>query len=105
MLDRRVDVWHDRATFHFLTDLADQQRYVELVNDSVAAHGHVVLATFGVDGPEQCSGLPVARHSAESLAALFGDHFELVESCLCDHATPWGVPQSFTHALLARKTH
>ncbi len=102
-LDGLVDVWHDRAVFHFLTDTSDQATYVRRANDAVAPGGHVVMATFGPDGPLQCSGLPVVRHSAEDLAALFSEGFELVDSCTQDHVTPAGVSQSFTHALLVRK--
>lgn len=102
--DGPVDVWHDRATFHFLTDPDDQAKYVQQVEAAVATGGHVVLATFAEDGPEQCSGLKVARHSARSLAALFGGRFELQESFGHVHATPWGSAQSFTYALLARRS-
>jgi SAM-dependent methyltransferase len=103
VLDGPVDVWHDRATFHFLTDPLDQAKYVQRVQASVAPGGHVVLATFAPDGPEQCSGLPVARHSPASLAALFDEQFELIDASQRLHATPWGARQSFTHALLARR--
>lgn len=100
--DGPIDVWHDRATFHFLTDPADQVLYVQRVEASVALGGHVVMATFADDGPEQCSGLPVARHSATSLAALFSEHFELRDSFRHVHTTPSGAAQPFTYVLLAR---
>lgn len=103
VLDGRVDVWHDRATFHFLTEPSDQAMYVERAAASLAPGGHLVLATFAPDGPEQCSGLPVARHSAQGLAALFGEQFELQDSQQRLHSTPWGATQSFTHVLLARR--
>lgn len=101
--DGPVDVWHDRATFHFLTSPADQATYVQRVCDAVPAGGHVVLATFGEAGPEQCSGLPVVRHSVAALRDLFGDSFELIDSFEREHVTPWGVPQAFTHVLFRRR--
>ena len=61
-------------------------------------------ATFAVGGPEHCSGLPVVQRSADDLAELFNEEFELVESCTRDHVTPPGATQAFTHALLARRT-
>ena len=101
--DGPIDVWHDRATLHFLTAPDDQALYVQRVREAVPAGGHVVLATFSEVGPQQCSGLPVARHSVAALCDLFGESFELIDSFERDHVTPWGSPQSFTHALLRRR--
>ena len=102
--DQPIRVWHDRAMFHFFTDPADQQRYVQRVEDAVAPGGHLVLATFAADGPESCSGLPVTRNSAEDLVEMFRGSFDLVDSTTRDHVTPWGAAQSFTHALFARRS-
>ena len=101
--DGPIDVWHDRATFHFLTSPEDQAAYVRRVSDAVAPGGHVVLATFSEAGPEQCSGLPVARHSVAALCEIFGQSFDLVDSFESEHRTPWGAPQAFSHALLSRR--
>lgn len=103
-LETPVRVWHDRATFHFLTLPADQALYAERAALGVEPGGHLVMATFSETGPKSCSGLPVANHSANSLAAVFASGFELVESFERLHYTPWGAPQSFTHALFLRKS-
>ncbi|PUE11011.1 hypothetical protein B9Z51_01350 [Limnohabitans sp. T6-5] len=58
--DKKFDLWHDRAVFHFLTDPAARQAYVDLVRGSVKPGGYVLMATFGPNGPLQCSGLHVA---------------------------------------------
>ncbi|MBI3567821.1 MAG: class I SAM-dependent methyltransferase [Gemmatimonadetes bacterium] len=94
-----VDVWHDRAVFHFLTARADRERYVMQVRHAVRPGGFVLVATFAEDGPQRCSGLDVARYSPESLHAEFGEAFRLVESEREQHRTPWGAPQSFTYCL------
>lgn len=98
----RFDTWHDRAVFHFLLDQAEQQAYVKAARSAVRTGGHIVIATFAPTGPEQCSGLPVARHDAASLRAAFGDGFELIEAFEADHTTPWAATQRFTHAVLQR---
>ena len=98
--DGPIDVWHDRATFHFLTSPEDQAAYVVRAREGLASGGHVVLATFSEAGPEQCSGLPVARHCVAALCEIFGEAFELVDSFESEHTTPWGAPQAFTHVLL-----
>jgi 2-polyprenyl-3-methyl-5-hydroxy-6-metoxy-1,4-benzoquinol methylase len=97
------DVWHDRAVFHFLTDPTAQTAYVHLAARAVRAGGVVVLGTFAPDGPTACSGLPTARHDADSLAALFADYFELVSSERDEHTTPWGAVQPFTWVTLSRR--
>jgi 2-polyprenyl-3-methyl-5-hydroxy-6-metoxy-1,4-benzoquinol methylase len=96
-------VWHDRAVFHFLTDAADRQSYVEQVRRAVRPGGHVLVATFAEDGPEYCSGLPVVRYSAEGLHSEFGTDFLLVRSEHEDHRTPRGAEQSFIYCLCRRE--
>lgn len=97
----QADTWHDRAVFHFLVDDDDQEAYAESVRRAIRIGGHLVIAAFAPNGPEQCSGLPVARHDAATLSAAFGG-FELIDSFESDHATPWGSTQRFTHAVLRR---
>jgi SAM-dependent methyltransferase len=91
------DVWHDRAVFHFLTDAADRARYVAQVRRAVKSGGHVIIATFATDGPDQCSGLPVIRYGQDSLHAVFGDDFRLTESVRESHITPSGGEQCFVY--------
>lgn len=95
----RYDVWHDRAAFHFLTSPADRQRYVSQVAWSVRPGGHVIVATFGPQGPDMCSGLPVARYDAAGLHHQFGAKFRLMESSTEIHATPFGTTQQFVYCL------
>jgi SAM-dependent methyltransferase len=98
-----VDVWHDRAVFHFLTDVEDQVAYATRAAGAVRPSGHLLIATFALEGPEQCSGLPVQRHDAASLVAVFGEYFELVESFDDVHVTPSGADQPFVHATFLRR--
>jgi ubiquinone/menaquinone biosynthesis C-methylase UbiE len=98
--DASVDVWHDRAVFHFLTEPERRRAYVEQVRRCVRPGGHVIVATFAADGPERCSGLPVARYDAHELADAFGEGFSRVEDAREVHTTPWGSPQAFTWVVL-----
>lgn len=91
------DIWHDRAVFHFLTDPADRLAYVQQVMRAVKPGGHVIVATFAPDGPDQCSGLPVARYSHEQLHGEFGPAFELIDKANEEHKTPWGSMQHFVY--------
>jgi len=97
------DVWHDRALFHFLLDPADRSAYRQVLGRSVLAGGHAIIATFSLEGPEKCSGLPVQRYSGETLAAELGPEWTLLKSVPETHATPWGAFQAFQYSVLRRK--
>ena len=97
------DVWHDRAAFHFLVEADDREAYLERLRDGVKAGGYAIIATFALDGPERCSGLPVQRYDPSSLAEAIGPAFELVEHHGHRHTTPWGAVQSFQFSVLRRR--
>ncbi len=91
------DVWHDRAVFHFLTDANDRLAYVRQVARAVKTGGHVIVATFGPEGPTTCSGLDVVRYDPEALHGEFGSSFQLVKHLTELHQTPAGSIQQFTY--------
>lgn len=92
---RRYDVWHDRAVFHFLTAPEQREAYRRALLAGVSPGGLVIMATFALDGPERCSGLPVRRYDPAGLAAELGAAFRLIEGWREEHVTPWGSRQSF----------
>ena len=94
---QQYDLWHDRAVFHFLTLLAQRAAYVRQVLDAVKPGGHVIIATFGLDGPEKCSGLEIVRYDSESLQAELGDRFQLLETSIELHQTPFNTTQQFLY--------
>jgi len=93
----RYEVWHDRAVFHFLTSPDDRVAYVRQVARAVKNGGHVIVSTFGPEGPTKCSGLDVVRYDAESLHKEFGVHFRLLGSSKEFHQTPFGTTQQFLY--------
>lgn len=97
-----MDVWHDRAVFHFLTMASDRASYRTHLRDTLKVGGTVIIATFALDGPDHCSGLPVMRYSPESLLSELGEEFELIESRPHVHHTPRGRSQSFQYSRLLR---
>lgn len=101
--EQTYDVWHDRAVFHFLTDPADRQRYVQAVQRAVKPGGTVIVATFASDGPLQCSGLDVVRYNPDSLHDQFGADFGLVNSAEETHQTPFGTEQKFIYCYCRKK--
>jgi 2-polyprenyl-3-methyl-5-hydroxy-6-metoxy-1,4-benzoquinol methylase len=94
---RAYDVWHDRAVFHFLTEPDRRSAYVRQLSSSLKTGGHVVIATFGPQGPEKCSGLVTMRYNADSLQRELGQDFRLVRSSVVEHHTPFGTAQQFLY--------
>ena len=93
-------LWHDRAVFHFLTDPAQRRAYVAQATRALRPGGHLLIATFAPDGPERCSGLPVCRYDAGTLAAEFAPRFVPQAEAREQHPTPFGTTQWFQYLLL-----
>ncbi|MEO7103911.1 MAG: class I SAM-dependent methyltransferase [Gemmatimonadaceae bacterium] len=92
-----VDVWHDRAVFHFLTSETDRARYVEQLRSALRPGGYAIIATFAEDGPTRCSGLDIVRYSGTALHDTLGHDFLPVSDTHELHHTPWGAEQAFTY--------
>jgi 2-polyprenyl-3-methyl-5-hydroxy-6-metoxy-1,4-benzoquinol methylase len=99
----RYEIWHDRATFHFMVTEADRSAYLARLKLALAPGGHAIIATFALDGPEQCSGLPVMRYDSASLAETLGPQFALVATERHLHKTPWSAKQAFQFSVFRRQ--
>jgi SAM-dependent methyltransferase len=101
--DCTVDVWHDRAVLHFLTEAQDRLAYAEALRQAVRPGGFVLISGFAPSGPERCSGLPVLRADAGAIATLLGPGFDLLEAFEEDHQTPSGGQQRFVFTRFQRQ--
>lgn len=99
---RKFDVWHDRAVFHFFTEPHQRAAYCRALSLGVVAGGLVIVATFALDGPEKCSGLPVQRYDAASLVEEMGDTLQLIDGWREEHVTPRGAKQPFNWCTFRR---
>jgi ubiquinone/menaquinone biosynthesis C-methylase UbiE len=99
---QEFDIWHDRAAFHFLTEEKDRAAYVARLRRALKVGGHAIIATFALEGPEKCSGLPVVRYDAASLGQTLGPEFKLERTLRHEHATPWGSQQVFQFSVFRR---
>lgn len=100
---RRFDLWHDRAVFHFMVEEHDRDAYLRTLDRTLAPGGNLVLATFGPQGPTECSGLPVRRYEEAEIVELLGPEFELRSSLLHLHRTPGGAAQQFLYVRFKRR--
>jgi len=100
--ERRYDLWHDRAAFHFMVDDEDRDSYLGVMRAAIRPAGHLILATFGPEGPTECSGLPTRRYGADELVDLLSDSFRPLGTRLVEHRTPSGSKQQFLFAHLRR---
>ena len=98
---RAFDLWHDRAVFHFLTQSKNRAAYVRALSASLRENGQVVMATFGPEGPQKCSGLPTMRYDVDALQRELGPEFRLVRHEVVDHRTPFGTTQQFLYSQFA----
>lgn len=101
--DKLYDVWHDRATFHFLTQKEEIDHYIRTATRFVRPGGRMMIGTFSTDGPEKCSGIPIRQYTAQSLSELFSPAFEKIGCEYQNHRTPGGSLQNFVFCSFRRK--
>jgi len=99
---KSYDLWHDRATFHFLTDEGEAKRYVQTAQRYLNKGGCLIIGTFSEKGPDTCSGLPVKQYSESSLTELFKPYFDKIQCEYIDHVTPSGNKQNFVFCLFKK---
>jgi len=91
------DLWHDRAVFHFLTEESQRNKYVQNLKRSLKKNGIAIIATFGPDGPDKCSGLNTMKYDKTTLHAELGDDFQILGSKIDYHQTPFNTSQQFIY--------
>jgi 2-polyprenyl-3-methyl-5-hydroxy-6-metoxy-1,4-benzoquinol methylase len=89
------DVWHDRASFHFLTSKNDITMYQNLVSNAIHANGYLFIGTFSENGPLKCSGLEITQYSEAKFEAIFGSDFNKINYFSENHQTPFDTKQNF----------
>ena len=95
------DVWHDRATFHFLTKTEQIKKYMKTARNSVS--GFMTIGTFSKNGPEKCSGLEIKQYNEEELASELKDGFDKIKCVTEDHLTPFNTAQNFLFCSFKRQ--
>ncbi len=94
------DIWHDRATFHFLTTSSQVERYMEIARNTTT--GYLTVGTFSDRGPQRCSGLPIKQYTEETLTTELQNGFEKLRCLTEDHTTPFDTTQNFVFCSFRR---
>lgn len=95
--DRKFNLWHDRAVFHFLVDSVDQDNYLKILNSSLKESGYLIISTFAEDGPLKCSGLEIVRYSKDEMIKRVGKNFKCIKFEKETHISPGGMEQKFNY--------
>ena len=95
------DVWHDRATFHFLTTPDQIATYIAIARTAV--DGYMTIGTFSENGPKKCSGLEIRQYSEEQLQEQLTIGFDKVRCVTEDHITPFNTTQNFLFCSFKKK--
>jgi len=98
----KLDLWHDRAVLHFLTENSDQDAYFTLLNKLVKKGGYVIIAVFNPDGATMCSGLPVIRYNSMQISNKLGDGYKLKEEFNYTYTMPSGDTREYVYTLFRR---
>ena len=91
--ENKYAVWHDRATFHFLTTPEQIEKYLSIAEKAVT--GFMTIGTFSENGPEKCSGLPIRQYNEEQLQVQLQHGFDKIRCITEDHITPFQTKQNF----------
>ena len=97
------DVWHDRATFHFLTSESDIDKYLFIAKHAIKKNGNLIIGTFSENGPEKCSGLQIKQYSESSMSSTFKNDFDKIKCVTENHVTPFNTIQNFLFCSFKRK--
>jgi SAM-dependent methyltransferase len=94
-IENEFDIWHDRASFHFLLEDSEVEKYKNNVVRALKDKSNLIIGAFSDEGPLKCSGLPITQYTVEKMEAVFENDFQL-ENCFTEeHETPFESVQDF----------
>ena len=99
--ETKYDIWHDRATFHFLTTEEQIKKYAEITQKWI--NGYLIIGTFSENGPKKCSGLDIKQYSETAMENQFSNSFKKLKCITEDHTTPFETKQNFTFCLFEKR--
>ena len=99
--DQVYDIWHDRATFHFLTTEPQIEHYLKIAGKAISKL--LIIGTFSENGPKKCSGLDIKQYNESTLTSILESNFEKLQCKYEYHTTPFNTQQHFVFCCFKRK--
>ena len=96
------NVWHDRATFHFLTTQEQITKYLATARKAIS--GYLTIGTFSENGPKKCSGLEIKQYNETELQHQLENGFKKIRCITEDHVTPFNTTQNFLFCSFKRES-
>ncbi|MDB4324379.1 nodulation S family protein [Crocinitomicaceae bacterium] len=100
---KRYDLWHDRAAFHFLTAQNDINTYASTLSQSIQENGTAIIGTFSKSGPKKCSSIKIKQYDQGGFETTFGENFSTKDFINVDHLTPTKKEQNFNFITLEKR--
>ena len=101
--DKKFDIWHDRALFHFLLTKKEREQYFKILNDALKSQAIAIISTFRVDGPLKCSGLDIVQYNHQNFLNELPSNLSLIQSEEYSHITPKGTTQEYMYFVIQKK--
>ena len=98
--DKKFDIWHDRAVFHFLLTSKDRQKYFEILQNSLKDNGYAIISTFALNGETKCAGLDAIAYDLKKFKSEIADGLNIEEYTEFLHTTPKSSQQKYISFVL-----
>lgn len=100
--NKKFDIWHDRAVFHFLLTQKERAKYFQVLHDNLSKNGTAIISTFRTHGPIACAGLDIVQYNHEKMSHELPSGFKLVKSEEYTHITPKGGEQEYIYFVIEK---
>ncbi|MFT7003087.1 MAG: arsenite methyltransferase [Sulfurimonas sp.] len=101
--DKKFDIWHDRAVFHFLLSKKEREKYFNVLDNSLESKGIAIISTFKVDGPIQCAGLDIVQYNHKKMSDELPSSLTLIQSEDYTHITPKESSQEYIYFVIEKR--
>ena len=93
--NKKFDIWHDRAVFHFLLTQKERESYFKVLKKSLKPNGIAIISTFRTNGQTSCAGLDIVQYDEKKMLSELPLELKLLEFNEFLHITPKNTTQKY----------